>query len=194
MRAQTVAQAIAASFAAWQNCKRSGNTDWEVRHSERIRRLLDLMPSGSGFDSGTLLDFARTTPEKLVFTTAFHHMDESGGYAGWTSHLVTVRPSFVHDMTLTVSGRDRNDIKEYIVQTFEAALSAEVPPDRQESILQKIPSDSPVKPLASGDTAVARATCGTCGLSWDDGIATSMTPAPSARCPFEPFHNSPDGD
>lgn len=32
------------------------------------------------------------------------------------------------------------------------------------------------------------ATCGTCGRSWDDDIITSMTPAPGARCPFEPFH------
>ena len=29
------------------------------------------------------------------------------------------------------------------------------------------------------------ATCGECGRSWDDSIVTSMTPAPSARCPFE---------
>ena len=32
------------------------------------------------------------------------------------------------------------------------------------------------------------ATDGACGLSWDDSIITGMTPAPSARCPFEKFH------
>lgn len=32
------------------------------------------------------------------------------------------------------------------------------------------------------------ATCGTCGRSWDDTISTSMTPAPSGRCPFEYEH------
>ena len=31
-------------------------------------------------------------------------------------------------------------------------------------------------------------TCGACGLTWDDAIVTSWTPAPSARCPFEYFH------
>lgn len=30
--------------------------------------------------------------------------------------------------------------------------------------------------------------CGTCELWWDDAMVTSMTPAPSARCPFEQFH------
>lgn len=35
-----------------------------------------------------------------------------------------------------------------------------------------------------------RATCGTCGRTWDDSISTStsVTPAPSARCPFEYYH------
>lgn len=34
------------------------------------------------------------------------------------------------------------------------------------------------------------ATCGHCGLTWDDSISTSYTPAPSARCPFESFHKA----
>ena len=34
----------------------------------------------------------------------------------------------------------------------------------------------------------AIATDGACELSWDDSIVTSMTPTPSARCPFEAFH------
>ena len=32
-------------------------------------------------------------------------------------------------------------------------------------------------------------TDGNCGLSWDDSIITGMTPTPSARCPFEYFHD-----
>lgn len=59
---------------------------------------------------------------------------------------------------------------------------------------QRVPSDFPVKPLKRGDKAVDRATCGTCGRSWDDAIPTSYTPAPSARCPFEAFHDYDDSD
>lgn len=32
------------------------------------------------------------------------------------------------------------------------------------------------------------ATCGHCGLSWDDGTSTTYTPAPAGRCPFEQWH------
>lgn len=52
----------------------------------------------------------------------------------------------------------------------------------------KIPENYPVQPLGPNDPAKDRATCGHCGLSWDDGLCTSITPAPAARCPFEPFH------
>ena len=57
---------------------------------------------------------------------------------------------------------------------------------------EPIPKDFPVQPLRPGDKAKDKATCGYCGLSWDDAIGTSYTPAPSARCPFEHFHIYPE--
>jgi hypothetical protein len=36
------------------------------------------------------------------------------------------------------------------------------------------------------------ATCGHCGRSWNDAASTSVTPAPSGRCPFEYEHTYPD--
>jgi hypothetical protein len=57
-----------------------------------------------------------------------------------------------------------------------------------------IPKDWPVQPLAprqwvNRTDRPGATTCGTCELTWDDAVVTSMTPAPSARCPFEPFHS-----
>lgn len=51
-----------------------------------------------------------------------------------------------------------------------------------------VPDDWPVKPITDTEPARIRATCGECGRSWDDGVSTSMTPAPAGRCPFEAFH------
>lgn len=53
-----------------------------------------------------------------------------------------------------------------------------------------IPFDFPVVPVTPTHPGrvYAVATCGECGLSWDDTIPTTYTPAPSARCPFEAFH------
>lgn len=55
----------------------------------------------------------------------------------------------------------------------------------------RVPKGFPVKVLKPSDEAKDRATCGTCGRSWDDGVVTEYTPAPSARCPFEAFHDEP---
>jgi hypothetical protein len=86
----------------------------------------DYLPSGSGFDAGTTLDEGASSPDKLVFDTSFHHMDEHGGYDGWTEHKVIVTPSLAHGCDLRVTGRDRNDIKSYIGETFAHALDTEV--------------------------------------------------------------------
>lgn len=60
--------------------------------------------------------------------------------------------------------------------------------------MEQIPADFPVQPIDPDDpTAKLPVICGTCGLAWDDGVITSMTPAPSARCPFEQFHVYKDG-
>lgn len=99
------------------------NQEWFERHTDTIKQLVkDYMPSGGGIDDGTRIDLDRSTGSKLVFTTNFHHMDESGMYDGWTEHTVTVRPSF-GGIELTISGRNRNDIKDYLHETFEYALS-----------------------------------------------------------------------
>jgi hypothetical protein len=45
---------------------------------------------------------------------------------------------------------------------------------------------------SDGDPVVAMATCGACGRRWNDALITSMTPAPSARCPFEYDHDPQD--
>ena len=83
-------------------------------------------PRGSGFDAGTQLvnDPALTVP-KLTFETAFHHMDEQGGYCGWTHHKVVVRPDW-DGFKLVVGGYDRRGIKDYIADCFYHSLNIEV--------------------------------------------------------------------
>lgn len=118
---------IAVRLSAIENCEKSGNTEWLDKHTDAIEQLVNnLMPHGSGFDHGTTLNFDKSTPDKLVFDTAFHHMDESGMYSGWTDHTVTVTPSLQFDFNLKIGGRDRNGIKEYIYQQFDYLLGKEI--------------------------------------------------------------------
>lgn len=101
--------------------------EWFNKHEDKIEALVKQhLPSGSGFDCGTKIDFDESTGEKLVFTTEYHHMHESGMYDGWTEHRVIVTPSLQFGYEMKVTGRNRNDIKDYIHEQFSYALGEEV--------------------------------------------------------------------
>jgi hypothetical protein len=122
--------AFAQTLAARENCRKAGNSAWFTVHSSRLADLCrEHMPSGSGVGlraGGTEFDFDASKPDRLVFNTGFHHMDESGGYDGWTEHQVIVTPSLVFGFELRITGRDRNDIKDYLAELYQSALSAEI--------------------------------------------------------------------
>jgi hypothetical protein len=123
---RTVAQVLASVVQARLHCIASGNAEWRMRHEATIRQVAhDFLQSGSGFDGGTTVDLERSTGDKLVLLTAFHHMTDGGTYDGWTEHTVTVTPSF-DGVTVRVSGRNRNGIKDYIAETFGYDLRVEI--------------------------------------------------------------------
>lgn len=80
-------------------------------------------PSGSGIDNGIAL-LENSSSNKLMFSADFHHMNGHGVYDGWTEHEVVVKPCFI-GIDIRVSGRDRNQIKDHIHQTFHHWLTSE---------------------------------------------------------------------
>lgn len=113
-------------ISARANCIKAGNLDWAEKHEAAIRAIEEALPYGSGFDSGTTISLIHSDPEKLVFYTAFHHMNENGMYDGWTDHTVTVKPSLMYGYRVGISGKNRNDIKVYIAEVFSDALEEEI--------------------------------------------------------------------
>jgi hypothetical protein len=82
-------------------------------------------PHGSGLDSETTIDL-EASKGKLVFNTSFHHMNEAGYYDRWTEHKVIIKPSLEYDFTITVAGRNHNQIKDYIADVFWVWLEEEI--------------------------------------------------------------------
>lgn len=114
---------LANTVQARLNCANGKNPEWFQRHTDNIKDLVKThLPHGSG----TAIDLDRSTGEKLVFTTAYHHMNGNGFYDGWTEHTVTIKPSLLHDFVINISGRDRNQIKELIHDYFSMDLDTEV--------------------------------------------------------------------
>lgn len=117
-------ESLARTVQARLNCIKSGNSEWRDRHEEAIMEVMrDTAPRGSGIDNGTDIDLDASSGEKLVFTTSYHHMNDAGMYDGWTEHTVTVRASMQFGIDITVGGRNRNDIKEYLHDCFHYWLT-----------------------------------------------------------------------
>jgi len=125
MEPATNIQVLAGAIADIQN----KSATIAIRGHLAFKRITDLLPSGSGLDSGSTVDLEKSSPSRIVFKTAFHHMDGNGYYAGWTEHTVVVVPDFIINFNLTVTGRNRNDIKEYIADIFREVLAEEAEAD-----------------------------------------------------------------
>ena len=122
-----VYEEIASRLNAAASCRKdSACRDWEQKHLQRVEEVVrEYLPRGSGFDNGTTISLEASTSEKLVFDTSFHHMNEGGMYDGWTSHQVVVRPSLVFGFSIRVTGKNRNEVKDFIAAAFEQALNEE---------------------------------------------------------------------
>lgn len=116
---------LSSTLNAMRRCAVNGNGEWESRHHKSIVTLVDMLPSGSGIDNGVTFDLDASNSRKLVFTFGYHHMNEHGMYDGWTQHTLTVTPSF-DGIDISISGRNRNDIKEYLHEVFHYALTQDV--------------------------------------------------------------------
>ncbi len=98
--------------------------------------------------------------------------EANGGYCE-----VEVRAVYLDDLPCETYTFDEDEYEELVEQEKPGRTTE-----------PSIPADWAVRPLRPEETCPGRATCGVCGLSWDNDLVTSMTPAPSGRCPFEAFH------
>lgn len=89
----------------------------------------NFLPSGSGVDSGTVIDLEQSTSKQLVLNAAFHHMDENGYYNGWTHYVVRVKANLSSGIELVVSWpkgeKDYNETSDYLSELFYVNLKEE---------------------------------------------------------------------
>lgn len=99
---------------------------WSERMGIAEMFIKNHAPSGSGFDCGTTLLSA--SEAKLVFSTEYHHMNDVGVYDGWTRHKIIIKASLIDHcgFDMKITGRDRNDIKDYIADLFTDFLTTDV--------------------------------------------------------------------
>jgi hypothetical protein len=128
--------AIASLLATIDRCRSNNNIEWRDRHQDTLDAMLKRhLPSGSGIDAGSHLLIEECKSNKLVFSADFHHMTEHGFYDGWSYHQVIVTPSLEFGAVIKITGRDRNNIKEYLAEVFGHTMFLQVNPyDFQEQV------------------------------------------------------------
>lgn len=129
-------QVLATVSQAQANAIKNGNDEWAGIWEDVLDKLADLLPSGSGFDSG--ITAIRLDKGNLILETAFHHMNEHGFYIGWTSHKIKVTPDLITGFNLEIGGRNYRDVKDYIGDLFNEVLNEEVDLD---AILKEVTED-----------------------------------------------------
>lgn len=101
------------------NLKSDPEKEKEYRSNaiEAIEKQCEELPHGSGLDTGVQLDYLASKPDRIVFNTEFHHMNENGYYDGWSKHSLIITPKF-GGYDLRITGKDRNGIKAYLYDLF----------------------------------------------------------------------------
>lgn len=128
MKTELLYKKLSAALQAQKNCLEHKNPTWHAIWSDRVEKIMRSAPSGSGFNTGTSLEYVQEPDTELRFCTEYNHMDEAGYYDGWTTHVVKVTPRF-SGIDIKVTGKNKNDIKEYIGDVFYDWLTTELDED-----------------------------------------------------------------
>ena len=115
---------IALDFDLFLNAKESSQA---TRATHEIDSLVNAhMPHGSGFDNGTTFDYDKSSKNRLVFNFGYHHMNSNGFYTGWSHHSIIVTPSLANEYDIRITGPNKNQIKDYIAETFMYCLEINI--------------------------------------------------------------------
>lgn len=98
----------------------------EPDFSELERIAKEYLPSGSGFDCGCKIIEEKRYQNRIVIKAEFHAMDENGGYGGWYTYKIIVKPTFQNGLDFVIKGRDYNGLREYVGDCVYYAVTKEV--------------------------------------------------------------------
>jgi len=116
-----IAETIQARLIVLKN----NNQEWINKHELKLGELQYMLPHGSGIDGDNAINLDKSTGEKIIIETAFHHMDENGFYDGWTEHKLIITASLIYGLHIKITGFDKNQIKEYLHELFYRVLTTE---------------------------------------------------------------------
>ena len=130
MKKISIYQELGSYVNVFARYAKNPNSVSDIIYENCVEKAEDLVkkhfPSGSGFDSGTIIVWDKCKHNKIALRADFHHMDDNGYYCGWSEHEVIIVPSFTFGFDLHVTGKNKRGIKEHIEDTMHYVLQKEV--------------------------------------------------------------------
>lgn len=118
----TIIRELASQIERYQRCSKDAHFAHAANDAKSIlANLSNVLPHGSGIDNGVAICIDDSSEHKIVLRVSYHHMNDVGMYAGWTEHRIVVTPSFA-GFDLSISGRNRNEIKDYLHDVISQCL------------------------------------------------------------------------
>jgi hypothetical protein len=96
--------------------------NWAKRTKE-LALLKEYLPNGNGSrrQQGLSVILLESTEKRIVIDTTYWHETGQG-----TVHQIIIKPSFEGEIATRVTGKNVNNVKEYLQDTFREALMSEV--------------------------------------------------------------------
>lgn len=124
--------------------KKTVTNEYLVHVDTRLENVEDILPSGSGFDNGCKIVEEKSSGEKLVINSSYHHLDKNGYYAGWSNFTVIVKPCLFREFKVKIIGHDvvrkyyNREFVEYVSQVFLYCLRKDITVDLDENMKQSV--------------------------------------------------------
>lgn len=90
------------------------------KKGKELNVLQTLLPIGNGIERGCVI-LLKSTEKRIVIDTAYWHPETSR----WTEHQVVITPSFEGEINIRITGKNENNVKDYLYDIFHEALMKE---------------------------------------------------------------------
>ena len=120
-------QRLVETKESYINCVNNGNKEWQDKWEDKLSNLLDMLPSGSGIDTGLEVDIK---PSLVTINGDYHAMNEHGMYTGYIAFTITIEPAFIgFVLGIEIHDKDHEQaygLDDYLGDLFYENLSQEV--------------------------------------------------------------------
>lgn len=94
------------------------------KKGKELALLQELLPIGNGIEKECVI-LLKSTEKRIVIDTAYWHPNDSYETSRWTDHQIVITPSFEGEINIRITGKNENNVKDYLHHIFHEALMKE---------------------------------------------------------------------